>query len=406
MPKLTHHLTLLLSLLLVLFAAACSKPDSLREKKKLGVYNWANYIGKSTIYNFERANKLEVIYDTYASNEELLETLDRGTIEADVIFPSDYMVQQLIDDGMLAKLDHKLIPNLVNIDARFKDKPYDPGHKYCIPYTFGTTGLAYNAKYFEGSVEGWGALWDRKFSGKISLLDDSRSAFVPAFRMLGTDINSTDADLLAKATLLMRQQKNLVKAYTSEDYPRLLAEGDVWIAQAYSGEAVKLMRDERSVRYVIPAEGAELWIDNVCIVRRSRRKADAHRFINYLLQPEIAADLTTDTGYATANVKATEKIKPDLLQNPAVFPPPDALARCQFFTHLGDEAENFDTAWEEVKRSAPLPFINLKASLEQLQAVAPSTNGNSASAQSEAGNEASTSKPTAGGSSSAASTSQ
>ncbi len=324
--------------------------------KKLVIYNWPEYIGKSTLYLFQKETGAEVEYNTYSSNEELLATIKSSDISADLIFPSDYMVRRMLEQKLLSPLDHSKISNINNIDDRFRSTPYDPNNKYCVPYTWGTTGLGINTYRVKEPVKSWKILWDPKYKDKISVLDDPRAGMIPALKILGFSINTTDPNELKQAAELMRRQKAVTGAYSSDQYDQLLLNGDVWIAQGYSGDIVKVSKREHNIVYVLPEEGSDIWVDNICITKKSKNRALAHKFIDFILRPEVHALVSNELGYAVPNIEAKKLVKPEVLSNPSIFPPYDFISRCNFIDDLGDFDEEYETAWDEIKLKPALPL--------------------------------------------------
>ena len=324
--------------------------------KKLVIYNWPEYIGKSTIYLFQKETGAEVEYNTYASNEELLATIQSADNAADIIFPSDYMVRRMLEQKLLSPLDHSKISNINNIDDRFRSTPYDPNNKYCVPYTWGTTGLGINTYRVKEPVKSWKILWDPKYKGRISVLDDPRAGMIPALKMLGLSINTTDPEELKRAAELMRRQKSVTGAYSSDQYDQLLMNGDVWIAQGYSGDIVKVSKREHNIVYVLPEEGSDIWVDNICMTKKSKNRALAHKFIDFILRPEVHALVSNELGYAVPNIEAKKLVKPEVLSNPSIFPPYDFVSRCNFIDDLGEFDEEYETAWDEIKLKPALPL--------------------------------------------------
>ena len=337
-------------------AFSCSGKTEAPQSKKLVIYNWPDYLGKSAIYLFQKETGAEVEYNTYSSNEELLATIQSPGNAADVIFPSDYMVRRMVDLKLLSPLDHSRVPNVANVEERFRSTPYDPENKYCVPYTWGTTGLGVNVYRIKEPITSWKALWDPKYKSKISILDDPRAGMIPALKLLGFSINTTDPAELMKAVELMRQQKTVTGAYTSDTYDQLLLNGDVWIAQGYSGDIVKISKREHHIVYVLPEEGSDIWVDNICIPKRGKNRALAHKFIDYILRPEVHSQVSNELGFAIPNTEALKLVKPEILSNPAIFAPFEFVSRCNFIDDLGDFDDAYDQAWEEIKLKPALPL--------------------------------------------------
>ncbi|MFY9557812.1 MAG: extracellular solute-binding protein [Blastocatellia bacterium] len=333
--------------LLVVFAAGgrSHRPPG----GELNVYIWSNYLPESVIAEFERRYGARLNVELYDSNEALLAKLQSGGASYDIIVPSDYMVTVLREQGLLEELDRDAIGNFSNLDPQFTGLPFDPANLHSIPYLWGTTGLAYRKDKVTGPIDSWSALWDTNYKDRISMLDDVREPFAAALKLLGKSENSVEADEIAAAAALLLDQKPLVKAYDSGGFDQMLLSGDVWIAQAYSGQIAKAIEDNPDIGYVIPKEGCTIFVDNMCIPRNAPHKEVAHEFINFVLEAKIAADIANGTGYSSLNLAARGLIRPDLLGNEAAYPPREALERCEFIREIGPAIGVYDRWWTEIK---------------------------------------------------------
>jgi spermidine/putrescine-binding protein len=317
---------------------------------QLNIYIWSSYISPRVIEGFEREYHCQVNYDLYDSNEALLTKLQAGNVDYDLVVPSDYMVEILVRQGLLAMLDKQRIPNAwANTDPRFLGLPFDPHNDYSVPYAWGTTGLAYRADLVNENIDSWNALFDPRFAGHILLLDDTREVFGMALKKLGYPLNSTEPTQIRQARDLLLAEKPMVKGYNSSNFQQDLAAGDAWLAQAYNGNLTFIMRDEPRLRYVIPKEGCTISVDCACIPRHAPHPGLAEDFINYFHRPEVAARFVNDCGFNTPNRYERSEIDPWLLANPAVFPDPTTLARCEFMRDLGPVIALYDQYWTEIK---------------------------------------------------------
>jgi spermidine/putrescine transport system permease protein len=317
---------------------------------QLNIYIWSNYLSPRIIHGFEREFHCKVNYDLYDSNEALLTKLQAGNVDYDLVVPSDYMVEILARQGLLARLDKSRLPNAwANTDPRFLGLPFDPHNDYSVPYAWGTTGLAYRTDLVKENLDSWSVLFDPRFAGHILLLDDTREVFGMALKKLGYSLNSTDPGQLRQARDLLLREKPLVKGYNSSNFEQDLAAGDAWIAQAYNGNMTFVMRDEPRIRYVIPREGCTISVDCACLPRRAPHKELAEAFINYFHRPEVAGLFVNDCGFNTPNRYDRQEIEPWLLANPAVFPDPASLAHCEFMRDVGPVIALYDRYWTEIK---------------------------------------------------------
>jgi len=301
------------------------------------------------VADFERRTGCEVHVDTYSSNEALLEKLQSGVADYDLVVPSDYMLRILVAQGLLHPLDHARLGRFANLGRFFLDRDFDPGNRYSIPFLWGTTGFGYDRRKL-GVLDSWQALFDPRHGGRILMLDDVREAFAAALELDGRSLNERDPAALRRAAERLKAQKPLVRTYNSSDFANLLAAGDVDIAQGYNGELARVVaRDPARFAYVVPKEGATLWIDSLAVPRTTRHLAAAYAFLDYVLDPEVAARIVGGIRYATANQAAWPRIAPDIRRDSAIFPPPDVLARCTLLRDLGDTTPLLDELWTEIK---------------------------------------------------------
>lgn len=319
------------------------------EARVLNVYNWSDYVGKHTIRAFERRFEVKVKYDLFASNEELLAKLQAGAKGYDIIVPSDYMVRIMIKLGLLAKLDKSQLPNLGNLDERFRRLPYDPHEEYAIPYTWGTSGIGVRTDKMDAPVVSLGSLFDPMYRGKITLLDDMRETIGLALKFLGYSVNTADAKALGEAKELLLRQKPLVKAYTSTQYRQMLLSGDAWLAHGWSGEISTARRENPHVRYIIPEEGGVIFVDTLAMPLTAPHKDLAHAFINFILEPEVSADIHNTILFGSPNRAARPYLKSPLTDDPHLNPTPELLARFEFLEDLGQATRLWTRVWTEIK---------------------------------------------------------
>jgi spermidine/putrescine transport system substrate-binding protein len=344
------RIMILVSLLLVsVSGSTCirNQPNGLR--RELHVYNWSNYVGSKTIADFERRYSVRVIYDNYSSNDELYSKLKAGGAGYDVIVPTDYMVNTMIKENLLEPIDQSKLPNLKNLSKRFVDLPFDPGNKYSIPYFWGTTGIGVNADKVADSVADWGILFDEKYKGKISVLDDMRYTIGMALRYLGYSANTINPDELQKAKQLLIRQKPFVRAYSSDTYMDLLTSGDVWLSYGFSGDVYQTRRQNKSIRYFIPKEGTMIGVDNLCIPKGAKNADLAHVFINFILEPQVAADIANEILYPSPNEASYQYTDKAILNDPSIYPSPEVMNKCEFLRNLGDATQLYEKIWTEVK---------------------------------------------------------
>ncbi len=340
-----------LSALLILMAllAGCGKDDG----EKVYVYNWGEYIDFETIELFEEETGIEVVYEEFEQNEDMYPKVQSGAVSYDVICPSDYMIQKMIENDLLYQPNFDNIPNLKYIDDSYLEsaQEYDPGNKYSVPYTWGTLGILYNKTMVDEPIDSWGVLFDEKYSGEILMIDSVRDAFAIALQYLGYSLNSTNDAELEEAKVLLQEQYPLVQAYVIDQVRDKMIGGEAAIGVIYSGEAIYTSRENPDLEYVVPKEGSNVWIDGWVIPKNSKNKENAEAFINFMSKPEIALMNFDYITYSTPNYGAWALIEDEEIKNsPVAFPSDEVLDRCTTFRYLGEEMEaSYIQKWNEVK---------------------------------------------------------
>jgi spermidine/putrescine transport system substrate-binding protein len=345
-------------------AAGSAAVDRSRLDTELFFYNWGDYIDEEILEDFKNEFGVTVNLDTYDTNEDMLAKIRPGNSGYDVIVPSDYAVDILIKEGLVAKLDKANIPNIGNLDPSYMNLYYDPGNEYSVPYFVGVTGIAYNKTVITTPPDTWAALFDparlEPYKGKVSMLDDERESIGAALIYLGTSINDTDPANLAKAEELLQAQKPLLAAYNSSDFNRKLAAEEVVIAHAWNGSAGQAYTGlddfpgNPDIGFVVPKEGGAIWQDNLMIVGDTSRKYTAEVFINYLLDAEVGAKNTDYILYGTPNVEAAKLIAPETKAVfDAGFGPPgsELIERLQWIKRSEGNNTIFSDVWTRIKSS-------------------------------------------------------
>jgi spermidine/putrescine transport system permease protein len=333
--------------LLVIFAAGGQGQAA--RGGELNIYIWSNYLPDSVVDEFERRYDADVRVELYDSNEALLAKLQSGGASYDIIVPSDYMVAVLKEQGLLEEIDRERLTGFSNLDPQFVGLGYDPRNQYAVPYMWGTTGIAYRKDKVEGEIDSWAALLDEKYRDRISMLDDVRETLGAALKYLGKSLNSSNEVEIERAAEVLIDQKPLVKAYDSGGFDQLLLSGDVWIAQAYSGQIARAMAEDERIGYVIPKEGCTFFVDNLCIPKGAKNLEIALEFISFVLEAKTAADIANGTGYSTTNLAARPLIRAELLTNEAGYPARESLERCELIEDVGEAVGIYDRWWTEIK---------------------------------------------------------
>ena len=348
-PRIT---TLLRAIFAMAMLAACqSSSDDLAGNKTLYYFTWSDYAGPELLKDFERRHGVTVVIDTFSSNEELLAKLQSGAAGYDVMVPSDFMVAIMAKQGLLAELDPDKIPNARALEEVLRQMPVDPDHRYSVPYLWGTVGIGYDSAVLVTPPDSWAALWDERYKGRISMLNDQREVLGAVLRSMGQSMNTRDPAVIEQAKTKLLQQKPLVKTYSSDHYDQLLASGEVVLAHGWGGPVARAMALKPSIKYVMPKEGGTIWADCLVIPKTSRNKELAMAFINYLLDREVAARTSERLLFASANREARALVKESVRNNPAVYPPPGSLGRLEWMLDVGEAIRLYDRAWTELKVS-------------------------------------------------------
>ena len=354
-------LTLTGLLTLPLLSGLFTLPAQAADKVTINVYNWGQYISDGTDdyidvnRAFTEATGIEVNYMTFDTNESLYTKLKTGGSTYDVIVPSDYMAGRLIDEGMVQKLDFDNIPNYQYVGEAYKSTAYDPDNEYSVPYTWGTVGVIYNKKYVdEKDLGSWNLLWNSKYAGKILMFDNNRDAFSIAEASLGYSLNTQDPQELRNCADYLEQQKPLVQQYVMDQIFDKMESGEAWLAPYYSGDAGTLVENNDNIKFIVPEEGTNYFVDAMCIPATAEHKKEAELYINFMCDPEIAGANMDFVGYATPETAAKDYLDPDAVANPIYYPDQDVLDRTEVFVNLPSETSNLlDTLWAEVKMGGP-----------------------------------------------------
>ncbi len=329
---------------------------------ELYVYNWGEYIDEDVIDQFEEETGIKVIYDMFETNEEMYPVIEAGGVNYDVVCPSDYMIQKMRENDLLAEIDFDNVPNLDQIDPTYLEmsKSFDPENKYSVPYTWGTVGILYNTKMLEelgmDAPTKWSDLWDERLDGEILMQDSVRDAFMVALKKDGYSMNTDNEDELQQAKQDLIDQKPLVQAYVIDQVRDKMIGGEAAVGVVYSGEMLYIQNEVKDLgldydlEYVIPEEGTNLWIDSWVIPKNAKNKENAEKWIDFLCRPEIAKQNFDYITYSTPNKGAFDLLDEEIQNNKAVFPDIDSLKNSEVYEYLGDEVDSvYNELWKEVK---------------------------------------------------------
>ena len=331
----------------------CGDPSLLADE--LFLYTWVEYIDPELKDRFESECGVKITETNYDSNETLLAQLQAGGGGYDIIVPSDYMVDIMVEEGMLEELDYSLIPNIGGMEAENVNQYFDPEQKYTVPYFWGTSGIAVDTAVVPEPDPSWSLVFDPapEVCGKISMLDDQREALGAALMYLGYSINSTDPAQLEAAKNLLVEQAECVKAYDSQTNDDLIVSGETALGHIWTGDAILAglpdLGGREGIVYVIPREGCTIWQDNMAIPVGAPNSYTAHIFINFLADAEVAAQNAEFVGYGTPSAAAKEFIDPEILADEGIYPPEDVAANLQWIEDVGDSLELYDRTWTEFK---------------------------------------------------------
>lgn len=308
-------------------------------KGQLNFYNWDTYVGKDTLSGFEKESGVHVNMSLYSNNDELFAKLRGGNPGYDVVVPSNDFVQRMAKANMLMPLDHAKIPNIKNIAPQFADPPFDPGRKFAMPYTWLVLGIGYRKSKVQGVPDSWKTVLDSpQYKGRIALLSDAADLCRLTEMYLGKDINTFDPAALAQVQDLLIRQKPNVATFHDDNGQDLLLSGDADLVIEYNGDIAQVMKEDSDLAFVVPKEGSVIQSDQICIPAGAPNPDAAHAFINHVLSAEAGADLARTISYPTPNAAALAQMPEEYRNNPAIFPPPEAMAKCKYAQYLGEDA--------------------------------------------------------------------
>ena len=344
-----------------LAVASCSNSDkapaegeAAASKVTLNLYNWSEYMPQEILDGFEKETGINVNYTTFDSNEAMyakLKLLDDSS-QYDLAIPSTYYVEKMAKEGLLQELDKSKLSNFKNLDTSFTNTKVDPENKYSIPYMWGSTGIAINGDKFDpATVNSWNDLWRPEYKNQVMLMNDIREVFGMALLTLGYSGNSSSPDEIKAAYNKLITLMPNVKTFNSDATRIPYIEGETNIGMTWNGEAVMANNEGlTSLVYKYPSEGAILWMDNFVIPKNAKNVDAAHKFINYLLQPENAKIVSEEIGYASPNLAARELMADEVRNNKTIYPSKETLAKAEFQEDVGDEAlQIYQQYWDKLK---------------------------------------------------------
>jgi len=319
----------------------------------LNLLSWDDYIDPQIVVQFEKENNCKIAIDTIESSEDIVNKLqDANSKSYDIVVPSDFVLQTLINSHLLAPLDHSQIPNISNLDERFVNPSYDSRNSYSVPYQWGTVGIVYSKAKFDEPVTSWKAILDPADDVKFVLLDSQREMLAAAMRYQGHSINSFDKQEMKSAANLLaacRKKPGFAGFEGNSDGIDMVIAGKADIAVAYNGDVLQKMADAKNIAFATPKEGSILWVDNLCISDNSKNKALAHKFINFILDAKVGAQLSNYTHYATPNKESKPMIDEADLANPCIYPNADTMKNLEILNEQIGCKSLYDQLWKIVK---------------------------------------------------------
>jgi spermidine/putrescine transport system substrate-binding protein len=325
-------------------AAACQKAVPV-----LHVYTWADYVKPEVLQRFEAEQMCKVVIDTFDSNESMFAKMKAGATGYDVVTPSSYMVSVLNAQGLLQPLDAALVPNRKNVDPEYLKIALDPQMEHSVPYMLTNSGLAYLKSKVKEPVPSWAMLDRTDLKGRMTMLNDMRETIGAALKSLGYSLNTTDDGQLAQARdVVVRWKRNLAK-FENEQYKTGIASGEFLLVHGYSGDVLQVQKENPDVVFTVPQEGTSVSCDDLVIPKSAKQKALAHAYINFLHEPDVAAENSNFISYLCPNLPAYAKLDSEIRDNPAVFMDKAVRAKSEVIRDLGADNAKYVKVWDEIK---------------------------------------------------------
>lgn len=338
MKKLVQALAavLIVSFALLYIVSRLNSSQGYTSGNTLTIFNWGDYIDADLVDKFEQETGIKVIYETFDSNEAMMTKIEQGGTAYDIAVPSEYAIEKMKEEDLLLPVDHSKIPNLKYIDQRFMDLPFDPGNEYSIPYFWGTVGILYNTDILgDKKITSWNDLWDPELKNQILLIDGAREVMGMGLNSLHYSLNEKNRDHLVEAKEKLDRLTPNIKAIVGDEIRMLMENDEAGIGVVWSGTAQELMWEKDNLEYVLPEEGSNLWFDNMVIPKTAKNPEAAHQFMNFILDPENAAQNTEYVGYSTPNKEALKYMDEETISDERFYPDEEMTARLEVYENLG-----------------------------------------------------------------------
>lgn len=338
MKKLIQALAavLIVSFALLYIVSGLNSSQGYTSGNTLTIFNWGDYIDADLVDKFEQETGIKVIYETFDSNEAMMTKIEQGGTAYDIAVPSEYAIEKMKEEHLLLPVDHSKIPNLKYIDPRFMDLPFDPENEYSIPYFWGTVGILYNTDILgDKKITSWNDLWDPELKNQILLIDGAREVMGMGLNSLHYSLNDKDKDHLIEAKEKLDRLTPNIKAIVGDEIRMLMENDEAGIGVVWSGTAQELMWEKDNLEYVVPEEGSNLWFDNMVIPKTAKNPEAAHQFMNFILDPENAAQNTEYVGYSTPNKEALKYMDEETISDERFYPDEEMTARLEVYENLG-----------------------------------------------------------------------
>lgn len=334
-------------LLMGAFFVGCSKDSS----EQISFLNYGENIDKETLKEFEKKYGIKVNVETFDDMETMYQKISKGGVKYDVILVSDALMPRMIEKGLIQELNKDNIPNISQMDKDYLNLQIDPGNKYSVPYMFGTVGLIYNKEVVKEKVDSWDILWDEKYKDKVFMFDTYRDTMGAALKKLGYSLNSKNPKEIEEAKeLLIKQRETVNPIYGVDNGTTMIPAGESDINMIWSGEGLNLQDENPNLVYVVPKEGANFWIDSLCIPKNAENVEGAEKFINFVSDKESALRIADEIGYTTPNKEARLAQPDNVKNNPNAYMPKEIMDRCEIYEDFPmDVKKIYDNAWINIK---------------------------------------------------------